>query len=157
MTVIKFEEYDFKKLDALSQFHIVRRLAPVIGEIVASLANSSEMKGKDLKNTKFDDLDFNEISKNLAPVFTALAKIPDEDVNYAIFGLLKGVYRKQTNVGGWARITTDTNLFMFEDIKADLKLMMSLAVKSFQVNLSGFMAALPSGLKEGALQSQQIG
>lgn len=157
MTTVKLDEYKFEKIDALSQFHIVRRAAPVIGEIAAVISNSGILKsGKKFEDANFADIDFNQIAKDIGPVLNAFSKLPDEDANYVIFGLLKGVYRKQTG-GGWARITADNHLFMFEDIKADLGLMLTLAGKSFAANLGGFINALPSGLKEGALQSKPIG
>jgi hypothetical protein len=158
MTVIKMNEYKFEKIDALSQFHIVRRLAPIIGELAAVVANSGVLKsGKKFEEMSINDMDFDAIAKDLGPVLSTFAKIPDEDMNYSLFGLLKGVYRKNTTGGGWSRVTTDNQLFMFEDIKADMALMMTLAGQSFAANLGGFINALPSGLKEGALQSQQIG
>lgn len=157
MTIVKMNEYKFEKIDALSQFHIVRRLAPIIGELAAVVANSGVLKsGKKFEEMKFEEMDFEAIAKDIGPVLSTLAKLPDEDMNYALFGLLKGVYRKNVG-GGWSRITTDNQLFMFDDIKADMSLMMTLAGKSFAANLGGFINALPSGLKEGALQSQQIG
>lgn len=158
MNLIKGSEYKFEKIDALSQFHIVRRLAPIVGELAAVIANSGIVKkGQKFENMKMEEIDFDSIAKEIGPLMSALAKIPDEDMNYALFGLLKGVYMKQTNVGGWARVTTDNNQFMFENIKADIVLMLTLAGKSLAANLGGFINALPSGLKEGAQQSQQIG
>jgi len=157
MTTVKLDEYKFEKIDALSQFHIVRRAAPIIGEIAAVIANSGMFKsGKKFENMNMGDIDFDQLAKDIGPVLSAFSKLPDEDANYVIFGLMKGVYRKQVG-GGWARVTTDSQLFMFEDIKADLGLMMTLAGKSFAANLGGFINALPSGLKEGAQQSKPIG
>jgi hypothetical protein len=157
MSMVKGTEYKFEKIDALSQFHIVRRLAPIVGELAAVVANSGILKsGKKFEEMSFNELDFDAIAKDITPVLSSLSKIPDEDMNYALFGLLKGVYRKQDG-GGWARVTTDTRLFMFEDIKQDLQLMMVLAGKSFSANLGGFINALPSGLKEGALNSTVSG
>jgi hypothetical protein len=156
--MVNLDEYRFDKIDALSQFHIVRRLSPIVGELAAVVANSAVLKqGKKLEEMGIDDIDFDKVAKHIGPVLSAMAKLPDEDMNYAIFGLLKGVSRKQTAGGGWARVTTDNGQFMFEDIKGNLVLMMTLAGKSFAANLGGFINALPSGLKEGALQSQQIG
>jgi len=153
------QEYKFNKIDALSQFHIVRRLAPVVGELFAAIANSGITgAGKKAEDFKFDDIDFNAVSKNIAPVMLALSKLPDEDMNYCLFGLLKGVQRKQLG-GGYANIMAPNSkdLIMFEDIKENLQLMLTLAGKSIAVNLGGFMQALPSALKEGALKSNVNG
>ena len=154
---VKGSEYDFKKIDALSQFHIVRRAAPVVSELLGALT-SLDLKGKKADEISFDDIDFESVAKNLGPVSEALAKLPDEDVNYILFNLLKGVSRKQVG-GGFAPVMApgSKDVVMFEDIKTDLVLMLTLAGKSAAANLGGFINALPSGLKEGARQSQQIG
>lgn len=157
MTTEVNEEYKFGKLDALSQFHIVRRLAPIVGDLVAMIANSGAIKsGKKFEDMKFEEIDFSGLAKDIGPVMVTLAKLPDEDMNYALFGLLKCVTRKIPG-GGWGRITTDQNHFMFDDVKGDLKLMMTLAGKALAANLGGFINALPSALKEGALNSPVSG
>jgi len=153
------QEYKFNKIDALSQFHIVRRLAPVVGELFAAVANSGlTANGKKAEDMKFNDIDFDAVSKNLSPVMIALSKLPDEDMNYCLFGLLKGVQRKQIG-GGFANVMANgsKDLIMFEDIKENLQLMLTLAGKSIAVNLGGFMQALPSALKEGALHQNVSG
>lgn len=150
---VNFDEYKFEKIDAISQFHIVRRIAPIIGEALAVLSGSFIKDGAD---KSIENVDFDKIAKDIGPILTALSKLPDADVEYVLFALLKVVQRKNAG-GGWSRITTDTNHFMFDDIKGNMAVMIQLSAKSFQANLSGFLNALPSGLKEGALQSQQIG
>jgi hypothetical protein len=157
MELVKGSEYKFEKVDALSQYHIVRRLAPLFGDAIAIIGNSGLVKnGQKASEIDFEKINFDELAKDITPLMNTLSKLPDEEMNYALFGLLKGVYRKNQG-GGYSRITTDTNLFMFEDIKFDMALMMTLAGKSFMANLAGFLNALPSGLKEGALQSKPIG
>jgi hypothetical protein len=135
-------DYKFDKIPALAQFHIVRRLAPIIGELLGAV-------GPSLKGGK-TEVNQDEMLKALVPITTALAKLSDEDADYIIFGLLKVVTRKQSG-GGWAKIVTGSVL-MFDDI--DMKVMVQLAVKSFMVNLGGFITALPSVSKEQAVTAQ---
>lgn len=150
---VNFEEFKFDKLDAITQFHIVRRVAPVIGELLAVLSNASiKQEGP----VTLSSIDFDKLAKDLGPVLGALSKLPDDDVNYVLYSLLKAVNRKNAG-GGWSRVLTDTNHFMFQDIKDSLPVMFQLAMKSFQNNLQGFISALPSGLQEGARQSNVIG
>lgn len=157
MSGINVDEFNFGKINALAQFHIVRRLAPIIGELIAVVASSGIAKsGKKAEDIKFNDLDFDAISKEMAPLLAIIAKLPDEDMNYCLFGLLKPVQRKIPG-GGWAKIVSDQNHFMYDDIKENMQLMLMLAGKSFGANISGFINALPSGLKEGALKSKPIG
>lgn len=118
--------YRANKIDARTQFHIVRRLAPVLGEIAPA------MQGK-------GGLDA------LPPLANAVAKLTDSDADYIIFGLLKAVVRKQDHGLGWGPVATGEQL-MYDDIT--MPLMLKLAWQSFSFNMSGFFAALPSDLKE---------
>jgi hypothetical protein len=135
-------DYKFDKIPALAQFHIVRRLAPIIGELLGAIDPKKFKEGS--------GLDQSEMVKALVPITTALAKLTDEDANYILFGLLKAVTRKQVG-GGWAKVVTG-EVLMFDDI--DMKVMIQLAVKVFMVNLGGFINALPSVSKEQAVTAQ---
>jgi len=125
--------YRVGKLDARAQFHIVRRLAPVLGELTPALQGG---KG---------GLDA------LPPIATAVAKLSDADADYCIFGLLKVVSRKQPNGLGWGPVSTE-NLLMYDDI--GMTQMLKLAWEALTFNMSGFFAALPSDLKEAAQKAK---
>lgn len=120
--------YRANKIDARAQFHIVRRLAPVLGEIVPALQGKGGLDA-------------------LPPLANAVAKLTDSDADYVIFGLLKAVVRKQDQGLGWGPVATGEQL-MYDDIT--MPLMLKLAWQSFSFNMSGFFAALPSDLKEAA-------
>lgn len=122
------QTYSVGKIDARAQFHIIRRLAPVIGEIAPSAA-SGKMAGLDA----------------LPPLANAIAKLSDDDADYCLFGLLKVIKRKQGQGLGFGPVCTG-NAIMYDDI--DMAAMLQLAWKALEFNLSGFFAALPSGLKE---------
>lgn len=121
--------YRIGKIDARAQFHIVRRLAPIMGELAPALQGGKG--GIDA----------------LPPIATAISKLSDSDADYCIFGLLKVVSRKQKNGLGWGPVSTDT-LLMYDDI--GMSQMLKLAWEALSFNMSGFFAALPSGLKEAA-------
>lgn len=118
--------YKIGKLDALSQFHIVRRLAPIVSELAPNI-----------NGEKKDDLGA------LTAIAGAISKLTDDDANYVIFGLLKVVSRQQANGIGYAQICVG-GVLMFEDI--DMAGMMNLTWQVLTHNLSGFFAALPSTL-----------
>lgn len=120
--------YRANKIDARTQFHIVRRLAPVLGEIAPALQGKGGLDA-------------------LPPLANAVAKLTDTDADYVIFGLLKSVVRKQDQGLGWGPVATGEQL-MYDDIT--MPLMLKLAWQSFSFNMSGFFAALPSDLKEAA-------
>ena len=127
---LKGQSYAVGKIDARAQFHIVRRLAPVLGEI-APVAASGKMNGLDA----------------LPPLAAAIAGLSDADADYCLFGLLSVVRRKQPQGMGWGPVTTG-NTLMYEDI--GMVEMLQLAWKALEFNMSGFFAALPSDLKEAA-------
>lgn len=120
--------YRANKIDARTQFHIVRRLAPVLGEIAPALQGKGGLDA-------------------LPPLANAVAKLTDSDADYVIFGLLKAVVRKQDQGLGWGPVATGEQL-MYDDIT--MPLMLKLAWQSFSFNMSGFFAALPSDLEEAA-------
>lgn len=146
--VVNNQTYKFGKLPALAQFHIVRRLAPVIGDLLPSLTKVAK-NYKNAEEMKEAQLSEEEMLVMFTPVVNAISKLSDSDANYVIFELLKNVTRKVTSSGGWAKITTGETL-MYEDI--DMPTMLRLCGHSLAENLGGFISALPAGLKEGAIQ-----
>lgn len=123
--------YRIGVIDARSQFHIVRRLAPLLGEL-APIAARAEMSAMEA----------------LPPLAAALAKLSDEDADYCIFGLLKAVQREQVGGLGWGPVCAGTAI-AYQDIT--MPVMLQLAWHAASANLAGFFAALPSDLK-GAIQ-----
>ena len=121
--------YRVNKIDARSQFHIVRRLAPVLGQVAPAIQGGKG--GIDA----------------LPALADAIAKLSDDDADYVLFGLLKVVNRKQDQGLGWGPVCTGT-VIMYEDIT--MQTMLKLAWEAFSFNMSGFFAALPSDLKEAA-------
>lgn len=121
--------YRVNKIDARSQFHIVRRLAPVLGQVAPAVHGGKG--GMDA----------------LPALADAIAKLSDEDADYVLFGLLKVISRKQDQGLGWGPVATGTML-MYEDIT--MPVMLKLAWQALSHNMSGFFAALPSDLKEAA-------
>lgn len=121
--------YRVNKIDARSQFHIVRRLAPVLGQIAPAVQGGKG--GMDA----------------LPALADAIAKLSDDDADYVLFGLLKVISRKQDQGLGWGPVATGTVL-MYDDIT--MPTMLKLAWQALSHNMSGFFAALPSDLKEAA-------
>lgn len=127
-------KYIVGKLDARLQFHIIRRLAPVLSELAPALKNK------------------NVGAEALVPLTGAIAKLSDEDADYCLFGLLKAVNRFQGQGLGTGPVATG-NTLMYNDI--DVPTMLQLAWKSMSFNMSGFFAGLPSDLKE-AVQTASV-
>lgn len=114
------EEYKLSKIDTISQFHLVRKLAPIFGELAA------------LNGEQKDDA--------IAKLTGAVAKLSNEDAEYCLYGLLKAVSKKQKSGMGYAAIVSN-NVLMYQDI--DLQTMMQLAFKSLQHSLANFFQNAP--------------
>lgn len=120
------QSYRADRIDALTQFHIVRRLAPIMGK-VAPLIKSD---GGDSMGV-------------LEPLADAVSSLSDEDSNYVIFGLLKSVKKKDVNDLGWSAVS-DGSVLM--DSYMSMPTMLQLAFHAFKANFSDFLSGLPSGL-----------
>lgn len=111
--------YRASKMDALRQFHVVRRLAPLL----AGFGNLSELRTMGL----------DELLSNIGPGLDALAEMPDKDADYVIHGCLSVVQREHE--GGWAPVFA-RGVLMFQDI--ELPEMLQLVGKVLEADLKGF-------------------
>lgn len=111
-------DYRIATLDARKQFHIVRRMLPVISGIAAG-------------------------GEALDKIAECVGKLSDEDADYVLFGLLSAVSKKQENGLGWAKVSNG-NALMFADMP--MPTMLKLAAEAFKANLSGFFPAIESAL-----------
>lgn len=119
--------YTVGKLNALTQFHVSRRLAPILAAMGVSLQSLQAGVQRDLS----------DFASLLEPVTEMMAKMPEEDVNYVIFTCLGVVKRK---VGErWAPVANGASL-MYEDI--DMLAMLRLVVEVVRSNLGAFMQGL---------------
>lgn len=129
MTTIEIngQTYRINKLNALAQFHITRRLSPLLATVGTSLA------GLQL-GLKAGALDFVAI---LDPMTEILAKMPEDDANYIIFTCLDKVARQ---VGErYAPVATNGQL-MFEDI--EMPFMLQLVFEVIKDSLGNFIGGL---------------
>jgi len=110
--------FDYKagKLNAKQQFHIVRRVAPVLAGLAGGKDENDILKG----------------------AMNAIASLSDSDADFVLFGLLGCVERKDS-VGGWGKVSTG-ELLMYADI--DFAMMLQIAAKAFEVNFAGFLGGL---------------
>jgi len=112
--------YRLAKLDAMTQFHIIRRL----GGVLAAVRDGAES----------------------GDVFTVLMQavgdMSDEDSEYIIGRCLTGCTRKQSGDAGWAAVFRHGQL-MFADI--GMPDMLQLTWATLQSNLSDFFTGLRSG------------
>ncbi len=100
--------YKVGKLTAMKQFHILRRLAGA-----------------------FAGIDF---EANASAFLACGSNLEEEDWEYVIYSLLSVVMRKEEKGMGYAPICTGKSI-AYVDIKEDLKVMVEIAIKSFQHNI----------------------
>ena len=130
--IIRGQTYDAGKIDAMRQFHIVRRLAPVMSKLIALAPQMDRLK---------EDLPGGETDRLLAPLVEAVSTMPDADVEYVLNACLDVTQIRQES-GGWAKLRAN-GVVMFP---IDLATMLGIAAHVLKDNLSGFFDELPSAL-----------
>jgi hypothetical protein len=110
--------YRAGKMDTFKQFHVSRRLAPVLGGLAA-------VAGGDVK----------DFTAFLQPIADAIARMSDADCDFILQSCLGVVQRQQGNA--WSPVFAGAGkALMFDDI--DLGVMLQIAVQVIQDNLGGF-------------------
>lgn len=123
-------KYRFGKLDAFQQFHLMRRLAPLL----TSVGNAFQGR----KPSSQDDILNLIVSGMMDSVAHALATMSDEDSNYILFTCLRVVERQQGDA--WARLMPVTgNSMMFQ---ISLPVMFQIVAQVIKENLGNFLPAL---------------
>lgn len=121
--------YRVGRLSALDQFHVTRRLGPML--VVAGI--SVEMLSKGMK------ADLDDLVAMAGPVLDLLSKMSDEDTNYIILTCLKTATREQNKV--WARVLApDGKTLMFADM--DMPTMIRVVMEVLKLNLGNFLMGL---------------
>ena len=134
MTTIEVggQTYRIGKIDAMTQLHITRRLAPVMAKMGIGL---DDLQGK-------AKITINDFMPLLEPISRVIAMMSNVDVEYIIHTSLTVVHRQQEG-GKWAPTTTGSRI-MFEDI--DMTVMLRLTVEALKLNLSPFFEGLGAAL-----------
>lgn len=109
--------YRSGKMDTFKQFHVSRRLVPILGGVAGAVSGEAG----------FDDL--------VQPLMVGIASMTDADCDFILESCLRVVQRQQGTA--WAPIYAGANqALMFDDI--DMSVMLQIAGKVIQDNLSGF-------------------
>lgn len=129
-------DFQLGKIDAFKQFHIVRRIAPILADLIPAMHGSS--KFRDLNSIDHlpekDQLDM--VAKVAGPVMNGLSKLSDADAELVLFGLLSSIEIKQS-AGNWAKVAS-SQMLMIQDL--ELAALLQLAGRAFVFNLSSFFA-----------------
>jgi hypothetical protein len=131
--------YSSAKMDARTQLHVSRRIAPLFAEFAAVMTSTEE-----------DDPQTSVLSamggQDLKQLAEALAKMSDSDVDYVINACLKLVRRANRTVSGevssWSAVWNEAaQRLQFEDIT--LPQMMEVVQTVIMEELGGFFDVAP--------------
>ena len=128
-------EFKVRKLNAKKQFHIFRRMAPIFAELLPHLSEIKKLDGASQEQQLI------AIGTLAVPFLNGLSKLSDVDADTVLYGLLSAA-EGQMPQGNWARVAADNNMLMMEDLDL-IPTLISIAVKAFMYNLSGFLSAVP--------------
>lgn len=145
--------YEIGRLDAFDQFHVSRKIAPVIPTIVpfmteilkSNVMDLLDKLGDDPDNpdlSALEDFDLNSFGESIQPFIDAFAKMPEEDANYIMKKCLSVVTRDG------ARLVVKDAL-MFDNLGIEHILPLTIAV--IRINLGNFI----QGLLTKALSKKQ--
>lgn len=129
-------KFKIGKLNAFKQFHIVRRIAPILADLLPGIG---ELQKIAKKGDKTEEESFQESAVILTPLLTGFSRLSDTDAEFVLYGLLSCV--EVQIAGSWAKVSTESML-MVQDM--ELPALIQIAGRSFMANLSGFFAALPA-------------
>ncbi|OTS45805.1 hypothetical protein CAT03_05975 [Acinetobacter pittii] len=145
-------DYEIGRLNAIDQFHVSRKIAPIIPTIMPLL---TELAKGELQKTieKLESAEENDVSglaeanlkslgSALQPLMDAFAKMPEDDVDYVIKKCLTVVSRNGAKV-----VVRDA--IMFDDLGMEHILPLTIAV--IRTNLGNFI----QGLLTKALSTKQ--
>lgn len=131
--------FRLNKIDAFKQFHIVRRISPLLADLLPAMSEIQKMNKKG-EGEVSEAQKFDEFAKIVTPLMNGLAKLSDEDSNRVLFGLLASVEVQVSAAGGYAKVANDSML-MYQDL--ELPALLQIAGRAFMYNLSSFFGALP--------------
>ena len=126
--------YRFGRLDAMKQFHVTRRLLPILAEMGMSAGMIAQLRGEETEKG---------IMGLMGPVMGIISKMADEDVEYIIRTCLSVVKRQQGEA--WAPVQAANGSMMFADV--DMTVMIRLTIEVLKGNLEGFFGPPPSAAK----------
>ncbi|VFR54628.1 probable bacteriophage protein STY1060 [plant metagenome] len=136
--------YSLGRLSAKQQFHISRRIAPIVPSLLplysGLLANRQEGEGLTADSAAL-----------LQPLADGIAGLRDEDADYIIDTCLSAVQRQQD--GRWVAVWSPTQrVLMFQDI--ELAVMLPLVVRVIVENLGPFIRGLLTSPASGPAPAQ---
>ncbi len=140
--------YQFGKLSAMEQFHVMRRLAAVSSGLGEGISKLQAAGGAAAILSR----DPSQIVSVVSPLMTAIGKMSNEDSEYVINTCMKVVQRKEGDVA-WTPVQSSPGHLMYADI--GLTAMVALVWRTLEFNLGGFFSELLSALPSAETEDQK--
>lgn len=146
---INGHKYSIGVLDAFKQFHVARRIAPILSSMTASFQAILEADTKLTtapaapeagETPEPPPADLSGLASVMQAVAEVVARMPEEDVDYVLRACL--AVAKRQDGERWARVMNGTTL-MYQDI--DMAVMMRITVATVKENLGSFFPMLLGG------------
>jgi tail assembly chaperone len=128
------KKFQLSKIDPFKQFAIVRRLAPILGDIIP-IAQKLGLKKDSSEVAKSEEQTLKEIGMLAQPIMNGLSKLSDDDANMVLLGLCSAVALWQPVHNCWGQVSNGKQL-MFQDL--ELPELLQIAGRAFTFNLTGF-------------------
>lgn len=127
-----------RKLDAFSQLHVARKLAPLLVSLTPTPEMRQRLQAEAQARANGDDRPMVDMAEMMLPVIEGLAEMKSEDVDFISSTCLSVVSRNQGT--GWTPVWNGAAKRMqFEDI--DGMALLQITFQVIQENLSNFMRA----------------
>lgn len=138
--------YRIGKLNAFQQFHLSRKVAPIIPTLIPifiKLQSSRSATGESdahLAGPLSGDLA--GMAEVMTPFAEGIANMPDDTAEFVLSTCLSAVSRKQGNA--WSQVwNSSKNTCMFDDL--DIGVMIKLSVRVITESLGPFLRGMLSG------------
>jgi hypothetical protein len=100
--------YRSAKMDAMTQFNVIRRLAPVMGPLAQFVKEGAKVAKPNGEILNPGEMPSREDAIDLAmPLVKAIAELPEETTDYIISTCMRLVKRDEGQGRGWAKIWND--------------------------------------------------
>lgn len=132
------KKFKVSKIDALKQFHIVRRLGPILSDIIPLAKKFKDNAPKAMKGELSEAEMFADITALAQPIMNGLSKLKDEDAELVLLGLCSAVEIHQPETNNWMPLS-DGKQFRYQLL--EFPELIQCAGRAFAFNLSGFFAS----------------
>lgn len=131
--------YVLHKMDVFKQFHVARKMAPMLAEVLPHIKSLKSLPTSPQEVSKLSDEEkFQALVPLAGPIIKCFSSLSNEDADFVLHNLLECVEVDQGKVVSKLMIN---GTLMFNDL--ELPQLLNIAARVFMSNLSGFFNALP--------------